>query len=422
MDGQEMKSSRVKLLLEWPLKSNLNPKIYGDPGDGTLRPLAIELTQPPRNDEPQWRQAYTPRNCFWPLAKAHVLAYDSAYHELVAHWLRSHCCTEPYIIAANRQLSAMHPIYRLLRPHFRYTMEINSLARKGLINAGGIIETTFSAKKYSMEFSSAAYDKLWRFDMESLPADLIRRGMAFEDPNAKHGLQLTIPDYPYAKDGLDLWFIIKKWVTNYVSHYYPTVDLIESDKELQAWWTEVRTRGHEDKKDEPWWPVLKNQENLVQVMTTIIWVASAHHAAANFGQYMYGGYFPNHPTIARTDMPNEVMTDEKFDTQTALLPCFPSKVQATTVMAVFEVLSNHSPDEEYLGKTKEPSWEEDLIINNAFEQFAQELRDFENIINKRNNDQTLRNRNGFHVIPYELLKPFSGPGVTGKGVPNSISI
>ncbi|KAK6933734.1 Lipoxygenase, C-terminal [Dillenia turbinata] len=211
--------------------------------------------------------------------------------------------------------------------------------------------------------------------------------------------------------------LCKGWsVTIYVSHYYPTADLIESDKKLQAWWTEVRTRGHEDKKDEPRSPVLKNQENLVQVMTTIIWVASAHRAAANFGQHMYGGYFSNHPTIARTDMPTEVMTDEMFDTETVLLRCFPSKVQATTVMAVLEVLSNHSPDEEYPGKTKEPSWEEDLVINNPFEQFARELRDFENIINKRNNDQTLRNRNGFHVIPYELLKPVSGPRVTGKDV------
>ncbi|KAK6933732.1 LOW QUALITY PROTEIN: Lipoxygenase, C-terminal, partial [Dillenia turbinata] len=110
-------------------------------------------------------------------------------------------------------------------------------------------------------------------------------------------------------------------------------------------------------------------------------------------------------------MPTEVMTDKMFDTETALLQCFPSKVQATTVMAVLEVLSNHSPDEE---KDKEPSWEEDLFINNVFEQFAQELRDFENIINERNNDQTLRNTNEFHVIPYELLKPVSGPGVTGK--------
>lgn len=89
--------------------------------------------------------------------------------------LRTHCCVEPYVIAANRRLSQMHPIYRLLHPHFRFTMEINAQARGMLINANGIIESAFAPGKLCMELSSAVYDKFWRFDMEALPADLIRR-------------------------------------------------------------------------------------------------------------------------------------------------------------------------------------------------------------------------------------------------------
>lgn len=85
---------------------------------------------------------------------------------------------EPFIIATHRQLSAMHPmipIYKLLKPHMRYTMKINALARQFLINAEGIIESTFTAGKHSMEISCAAYQDWWRFDLEGLPADLIRR-------------------------------------------------------------------------------------------------------------------------------------------------------------------------------------------------------------------------------------------------------
>lgn len=89
--------------------------------------------------------------------------------------LRTHAAMEPYIIATHRQLSSMHPIFMLLHPHMRYTLEINALARQSLINGGGIIENCFSPGKYSMELSSAAYKSLWRFDMEALPADLIRR-------------------------------------------------------------------------------------------------------------------------------------------------------------------------------------------------------------------------------------------------------
>ncbi|KAA8549574.1 hypothetical protein F0562_001408 [Nyssa sinensis] len=484
----------IKLVTEWPLKSNLDPEIYGPPEsaitkevieqeirgfmtleealkqkklfvldyhdlllpyvskvrelklttlygsrtlffltpDGTLRPLAIELTRPPANGKPQWKQVFTPTweatGCWlWKLAKAHVLAHDSGIHQLVSHWLRTHCCVEPYIIASNRQLSAMHPIYRLLHPHFRYTMEINALARQQLINAGGIIESSFSPDKYSLELSSVAYDQLWQFDLQALPADLISRGMAVEDPTAPNGLKLTIEDYPFANDGLLLWDAIKQWVTDYVNQYYPSESTVQSDQELQAWWTEIRTVGHGDKKDEPWWPKLQNPEDLIGILTNIIWVTSGHHAAVNFGQYTFAGYFPNRPTITRKNMPNEDPTEEEWKfflekPEVALLMSFPSQIQATKVMAVLDVLSSHSPDEEYLGQVMEPSWAENPNIKAAFERFSGELKKLEGIIDARNLDVNLKNRTGAGVVPYELLKPVSESGVTGKGVPYSISI
>lgn len=253
------------------------------------------------------------------------------------------------------------------------------------------------------------------------------RGMAVEDPGAEHGLKLTIEDYPFANDGLILWDAIKEWVSDYVNHYYKEAAMVESDNELQAWWTEVRTKGHEDKKDEPWWPVLKTQKDLIQVLTTIIWVTAGHHAAVNFGQYMYAGYFPNRPTIARTNMPTENPSEEFFHNflkkpEMALLMCFPSQIQATRVMAVLDVLSNHSPDEEYLGEKMELAWEEEAAISAAFERFHGRLKKLEEIIDERNKNLELKNRVGAGVVPYELLKPFSKSGVTGRGVPNSISI
>ncbi|KAL3379266.1 hypothetical protein AABB24_000135 [Solanum stoloniferum] len=485
----------IRLVTEWPLRSKLDPKVYGPPEseitkeliekeignymtveqavqqkklfildyhdlllpyvnkvnelkgsvlygsrtiffltpEGTLKPLAIELTRPPVDDKPQWKEVYSPNDWnatgawLWKLAKAHVLSHDSGYHQLVSHWLRTHCCTEPYILASNRQLSAMHPIYRLLHPHFRYTMEINALAREALINANGIIESSFFPGKYAVELSSIAYGAEWRFDQEALPQNLISRGLAVEDPNEPHGLKLTIEDYPFANDGLVLWDILKQWVTNYVNHYYPQTNLIESDKELQAWWSEIKNVGHGDKRDEPWWPELKTPNDLIGIVTTIVWVTSGHHAAVNFGQYSYAGYFPNRPTVARSKMPTEDPTAEEWEwfmnkPEEALLRCFPSQIQATKVMTILDVLSNHSPDEEYIGEKIEPYWAEDPVINAAFEVFSGKLKELEGIIDARNNDSKLNNRNGAGVMPYELLKPYSEPGVTGKGVPYSISI
>ncbi|KAB2594670.1 linoleate 13S-lipoxygenase 2-1 [Pyrus ussuriensis x Pyrus communis] len=59
---------------------------------------------------------------------------------------------------------------------------------------------------------------------------------------AEHGLKLTIEDYPFANYGHILWDAIKEWVSDYVSHYYPDPNLIESDTELQGWWTEVEPK------------------------------------------------------------------------------------------------------------------------------------------------------------------------------------
>lgn len=68
----------------------------------------------------------------------------------------------------------MHPIHRLLEPHFKDTLQVNALARSVLLNAGGILEKILFTGDISMELSSSLY-RSWRFDEQSLPADLIKR-------------------------------------------------------------------------------------------------------------------------------------------------------------------------------------------------------------------------------------------------------
>lgn len=251
--------------------------------------------------------------------------------------------------------------------------------------------------------------------------------MAVEDATAPNGLKLTIEDYPYANDGLLLWDAIKQWVTDYVNYYYSEASLVQSDSELQAWWTEIRTVGHGDKKDESWWPDLKTPADLIGILTTIMWVSSGHHAAVNFGQYHYAGYFPNRPTIARTKMPTEEPSEvEKAEFLKKpgdfLLDCFPSQFQAALATTVLDVLSTHAADEEYIGGDIQPYWAQNEVLKAAFEKFSGRLKAIEGIIDARNADFNNLNRTGAGVVPYELLKPYSEAGLTGKGVPNSISI
>ncbi|KAL5552464.1 hypothetical protein UlMin_039865 [Ulmus minor] len=397
-----------------------------------LRPIAIELSLPPSPSSPGSKCFYThghdaTTHWIWKLAKAHVCSNDNGVHQLVNHWLRTHASMEPYIIATHRQLSSMHPIYKLLHPHMRYTLEINALARQSLINGGGIIEASFSPGKYALELSSAAYKSSWQFDMEALPADLLRRGMAVEDPSSPCGVKLVIEDYPYAADGLLIWSAIKEWVESYVEHIYSEPNSITTDVELQAWWDEIKNKGHPDKRDEPWWPQLNTKEDLSGIVTTMIWVASGQHAAINFGQYPFGGYVPNRPTLVRKLIPQENEPEyEKFmlNPQRTFLSSLPTQLQATKVMAVQDTLSTHSADEEYLGQVNplHSHWTNDHKILELFDKFSNRLLEIEGIIHKRNKDFRLKNRSGAGVPPYELLLPTSEPGVTGRGIPNSISI
>ncbi|CAB4285327.1 unnamed protein product [Prunus armeniaca] len=86
--------------------------------DGTLKPLAIELSLP-HPDGDQFgciSKVYTPssqgvESSIWQLAKAYVNVNDSGHHQLISHWLKTHAVIEPFVIAANRQLSVLHPIH-----------------------------------------------------------------------------------------------------------------------------------------------------------------------------------------------------------------------------------------------------------------------------------------------------------------------
>ncbi|PON59878.1 Lipoxygenase [Trema orientale] len=399
--------------------------------DGTLKPLAIELSLPHHRGDQFGciSKVYTPANkgvegSIWQLAKAYVNVNDSGYHQLISHWLKTHAAIEPFVIATNRQLSVIHPIHKLLHPHFRDTMNLNAVARQILINAGGALEWTVFPGKYSMEMTSASY-KDWAFPEQALPVDLVKRGVAVEDENSPHGVKLLIEDYPFAVDGLEIWSAIKTWVKDYCSLYYKTDETVKEDYELQSWWKELREVGHGDKKDEPWWPKMQTREGLIETCTIIIWIASALHAAINFGQYPYGGYPPNRPSMSRRFLPEEGTPEYeelKTNPEKAFLKTITGQLLSVLGISLVEILSRHSSDEVYLGQRDTPEWTTDDQAVKAFEKFGKKLKEIEEKIIKMNKDGKLKNRVGPAKMPYTLLYPSSEGGLTGKGIPNSVSI
>ena len=71
------------------------------------------------------------------------------------------------------------------------------------------------------------------------------------------------------------------------SHYpclLPADAEVVADEELAEWWRTIREEGHADAPADSW-PALEGRASLAHILTTIVWLASAHHAAVNFSQY-----------------------------------------------------------------------------------------------------------------------------------------
>uniref|UniRef100_A0A0A8Z3A2 LOX10 n=1 Tax=Arundo donax TaxID=35708 RepID=A0A0A8Z3A2_ARUDO len=115
------------------------------------------------------------------------------------------------------------------------------------------------------------------------------------------------------------------------------------------------------------------------------------------------------------------------DPEKVLLDTFPSQYQSTLVLPVLDLLSSHSPGEEYMGAHAEPAWLAEGKIKSAFEKFKGSMIRIVGEIDGWNEDPNRKNRYGAGVAPYVLLKPSYGDPKDKKtvmemGIPNSISI
>lgn len=58
----------------------------------------------------------------------------------------------------------------------------------------------------------------------------------------------------------------------------------------------------------------------------------------------------------------------------------------------------------------------------AFQRFSERISGIDKVIRERNGDPRWKNRLGPVRLPYELQRPVSEQGRTGRGIPKSITI
>ncbi|XP_073326355.1 polyunsaturated fatty acid lipoxygenase ALOX15B-like [Pagrus major] len=345
--------------------------------DDQLMPIAIQLKQTPADDNPIFFP--TDSEYDWLMAKIFVRSADFNLHELNVHLLRTHLLAEVFTVSLLRNVPMVHPLYKLLNPHTRYTLQMNIMARLALISETGVFtqyaasggEGMFTILKRSM--SSMTYSSL-----------------CIRDDIAERGLQ-DMPNFYYRDDGRQLWDIIYRFVQQVLEHYYKNDAEVKQDSKLQKWISDIFEHGFLSQACTGIPQSFTSVAELVKFVTMVIFTGSAQHAAVNSGQYDYGGWMPNAPTSLQRPPPTKKGTANEV----TMLETFPDVNTTVHGMATTWILSQQSSDFVPLGNYPEERFTE-KIPRKLIKEFQGELEELSVAIKVRN--KSLK-------VPYTYLDP-----------------
>ncbi|MBW4674280.1 MAG: lipoxygenase [Desmonostoc geniculatum HA4340-LM1] len=330
----------------------------------------------------------------WMTAKNIVQMADSNYHELVSHLARTHLVVEPFIVATNL-LPDNHNLRNLLKPHLEGTVLINYGAHTTLIAPGGGVDELLASSIGSDQTlaASGAQSYLFNFNDIAFPDTLINRGV---DDASK------LPIYPYRDDGLLIWGAIESWVKEYFSVFYSSDSLVLKDQSLQTWASTLISHegGRLKNFGEDEEGHIKTLDYLVKAVSTIIFTASAQHAAVNFPQKKLMMYTPAFPLARYLSVPIDPQQSENF------IKGLPPLEQALNQINLLYLLGSIYYTN--LGNYSASAFT-DPNVTSALEKFQINLKDIQQQINQRNS-----NSKGDRIIPYEFLLP--------TNIPQSINI
>nr|XP_024655437.1 hydroperoxide isomerase ALOXE3-like [Maylandia zebra] len=253
--------------------------------------LLLQLKQKPAKDNPIFLP--TDSEYDWLMAKIFVRSADFNFYEVSVHLLRTHLLAEVFTVSLLRNLPMVHPLYKLLMPHTRYTLQINVLARQLLISKTGVL-TRYAASGgkgvitiLQKSLSSLTYSSL------CIPDDIAERGLK------------DVPNFYYRDDGLKLWEIIFRFVKEILTSYYKTDAEVQKDSELQKWIQDIYEHGFLSQASTGIPQKFSTVDEMVKFVTMVIFTCSAQHSAVNSGQYDFGAWMPNSPVTLQLPPPTK---------------------------------------------------------------------------------------------------------------------
>uniref|UniRef100_A0A8C4S7A0 Arachidonate 12-lipoxygenase n=1 Tax=Erpetoichthys calabaricus TaxID=27687 RepID=A0A8C4S7A0_ERPCA len=314
--------------------------LYEHPERGLI-PLAIQIQQIPHKDNPIFLPSDSELD--WLLAKMWVRHAEFQVYEALSHLLCTHLVCEVFCIATMRQLPEVHPIYKLLIPHMRDTLEINTNARLTLVSDTGIFKQVCLVKRHAICHSYPEGASLTPFSLPLFPLNRL---------------------YPQEGKG---WV----FVSGIVDLFYSSDKDVMEDMELQNWIHDVVTEGFKD---------LPNFA-LVTILAGVIFTSSALHAAINNGQYDWCSWVPNTPCTMRCPPPPQ----KGLATMDLIMNTLPGIPESCIQVAITWVLSREQPDH-FTEKA----------VKHHIDKFQEALKKIEKSIDERNANRQLK---------YEYLSP-----------------
>ena len=252
------------------------------------------------------------------------------------HYIACHATMEAYGVATMRNIPDAHPLFRLLVPHFRYTIGINHAARKVLINKGGIIDKAFSVGGKGKELLFKRAGKIFDVRGADVKENVKKRGV--DDPN-------LLPNYYYRDDGILIWDAIESYVRDIIAIFYKSDDDVKEDIEVQNWANDTHLLAFPGDNGAPvghgFPDKMESREDLIYYCTLIMFTGSAQHAAVNFGQFSVAGFVPNSPYALRKEPPSEKGKTTFED----ILESLPSVFTAGLSIGIVYSLAQYSNDE-----------------------------------------------------------------------------
>lgn len=352
-------------------------------------PIAIQINQNPGPDNPIFLPSDAKYD--WLLAKTWVRSSDFHIHQTVTHLLRTHLLSEVFGIAMYRQLPAVHPIFKLLVPHVRFTIAINTKAREQLICECGLFDkANATGGGGHVELVLRAMEHL-TYESVIFPQAIKMKGMDNKE---------DVPYYFYRDDGTKVWDAVLSFVTDVVNIYYENDDTICEDAELQAFVKDVFVYGMRDNKDSGFPKSISTRGKLIEYLTVVIFSASGQHAAVNFGQYDWCSWIPNAPPTMRNPPPTQkgVVTIEH------IIETLPDRGRSCWHLGAVWALSQFQENELFLGMYPDEHFVE-KSMKLAMAKFRKNLEDISSFIHERNKNKKL---------PYYYFSP--------DRIPNSVAV